>query len=405
MAPGPEKNAEARATVQLAAATAAGLIRNRSTPISYKFLTAFWRPDQSIAATIGYAAAAAVAEAAGEMWAFLERSIRSLDGDNVVASDKTGKKVVKRTYYLLPEDVSEDPEILKEETDEPVDLDHTEVGSREVGDHEETTSEILATFDGTSTIDPTAPANDLIKEMVKVLFAAQYASNGWAADDFTLTWAYASGALTVTATHSTDSSKTGSKVRKVKKREFVKEETSSITVAQEGSTTTQEKSGLSMMDDWTATARGLLTEAPRLVGEFQKVDYQGKLSNAEGFYELGTDGPRPMMVTTDYYGVTLSMGNMDQKWLWDWMEEVTWCGNGKHPFRRDGIIIHFDRTGFAPLRIIRVIKAFPTSWKGPPLDATSEGTVPVDQIELTCEKVDIIHIGLGSALTAAKKAL
>lgn len=134
---------------------------------------------------------------------------------------------------------------------------------------------------------------------------------------------------------------------------------------------------------------GLNTEFMRWFAEFQEIDYQGNLANAEGFYELGTNGPRPRFVTADWNGVTLKTGFVNQEWLFRWTQLVDWGQD----FRKDLAIIMFDRAG-VPLRLIRVMNAFPVSWKGPVLSAGDSGSQPIESIELTCESLEVTVIPL-----------
>lgn len=134
---------------------------------------------------------------------------------------------------------------------------------------------------------------------------------------------------------------------------------------------------------------GLNTEFMRWFAEFQEIDYQGNLANAEGFYELGTNGPRPRFVTADWNGVTLKTGFVNQGWLFRWTQLVDWGQD----FRKDLAIIMFDRAG-APLRLIRVMNAFPVSWKGPVLSAGDSGSQPIESIELTCESLEVTVLRL-----------
>jgi phage tail-like protein len=164
------------------------------------------------------------------------------------------------------------------------------------------------------------------------------------------------------------------------------ETTYSITISNE---MVPAATGTTGAQDWEQILGGigLNTEFMRWFAEFQEIDYQGNVANADGFYELGTNGPRPRFRTADWDGVTLKTGFVNQGWLFEWTQQVDW---GKD-FRKDLAIIMFDRGGI-PLRIIRVCNAFPVSWKGPPLSAGGSGTQPIESISLTCESLEVTVI-------------
>ncbi len=128
-------------------------------------------------------------------------------------------------------------------------------------------------------------------------------------------------------------------------------------------------------------------EALRWFAEFKSVDYQGPTTSTLTYRELGGGGPKYFLKEVDCNSATLKTGFINQRWLYQWIKQVEWGKN----FRRTGVIIMMDRSGIIPIRIIKLIDCFPTSWTGAALDANASGSQPIDTLVLSCGDIDVTN--------------
>lgn len=83
--------------------------------------------------------------------------------------------------------------------------------------------------------------------------------------------------------------------------------------------------------------------------------------------------------------VTLKRGIMDSRFLWDWISAV----RGKGPLGRKDVTIQLLDEARQPVQSWKLLNATPMKYTGPTLAAKGGGDVAMEEIVLSCEKVDI----------------
>lgn len=122
-----------------------------------------------------------------------------------------------------------------------------------------------------------------------------------------------------------------------------------------------------------------------VLGHFTHCSGMGVKVDALEFRQGGSTEVSRLAGQVRYADITLRYGLTDNAQLWGWLQDVV-AGAPKARYQRNVSIVLLDAAGTAEVLRWDLISAWPSEWRGAPLDAMGN-EVAIESITLVCDRL------------------